>query len=281
MEESIKNELIKPEFKGEIEAKIKTLGEIEDNIQEFKEYALKLKEYYSDIVFTEETKKDGETQKAEINKQKAKIAEFRKAIIAKYSEPIKLFEQTAKETEKILGETYDFINEQVKAFDLKELEEIKEKIKNYFDEYKLSQEIDFVEFEQLNLSITKGSITSTGNLTKKLQDQITEFIDRIKKDVELINTLEFKEEILIEYKKNLQCASSIASVQERHRQLEEMKKETLNDEKVQEKIEEKINYVSAPTVEEKKYQMTFTVYGTKNQLKELKNYLEKEGLLNE
>lgn len=273
-------ELEKPVFKGEIKAEIKTLGEIEDNIQEVKEYALEVKEYYSDIVFTEDTKKDAESQKAEINKQKSTIADYRKAIVAKYNEPIKNFETTAKETEKILGEAYDFINSQVKAFDEKELQSIREKIEWYFDEYKKSQEVDFVKFEQLNLNITKGLITSTGNLTKKVQETITSFIDNVKKDLELIKTLEFKDEILLEYKTTLKCASAIANVQDRHRQLEEMQK-PLTDEVVQEKIEEKLNYVSAPQVEEKKYQMTFTVFGTKAQLKELKNYLEKEGLLNE
>jgi hypothetical protein len=279
-EATIKKELIKPEFKGEVKAEIKTLGEIEDNIQEVKEYALELKEYYSDIVFTEDAKKDAENQKAEINKQKSKIAEYRKAIIEKYNEPIEKFKTTAMETEKILKEAYDFINNQVKAFDEKELQSIREKIEWYFDEYKKSQEVDFVKFEQLNLNITKGLITSTGNLTKKVQDTITSFIDNVKKDLELIKTLEFKDEILLEYKTTLKCASAIANVQDRHRQLEEMQK-PLTDEVVQEKIEEKLNYVSAPQVEEQKYQMTFTVFGTKSQLKELKNYLEKEGLLNE
>lgn len=280
MEEAIvKQEIEKPVFEGEIKAEIKTLGEIEDNIQQVKEYALAVKEYYQDITFTEETKKDAETQKAEVNKQKKQVADFRKQIVARYNEPIKLFEETAKETEKILGETYDYINSQVKAFDEKELEQIEEKAKTYFEEYKLSKDIDFVEFEQIGLSITKGLLTSTGNLTKKALDSINEFVDRIQKDVELIKTLEFNDEILVEYKKTLNCASAIADVQDRHRQLEEMekKKEPLTDEKVQEKI----SHVSAPKVEEKKYSMTFTVYGTMDKLKELKEYLVKEGLLNE
>ena len=266
-------ELEKPVFKGEIKAEIKTLGEIEDNIQEVKEYALEVKEYYSDIVFTEDTKKDAESQKAEINKQKATIADYRKAIVAKYNEPIKNFETTAKETEKILGEAYDFINSQVKAFDEKELQSIREKIEWYFDEYKTSQEVDFVEFEQLGMNITKGLLTATNNLTKKTQETITDFIDRIRKDLDLIKTLEFKEEILLEYKKTLKCADAIANVQDRHRQLEQMKQEPLTDEKVQEKI----SYVTAPIVDEKIFELVFKVRGTKSELKQLKEFLENGG----
>lgn len=282
MEEAIiKQELEKPVFKGEIEAKIKTLGEIEDNIQTVKEYALNLKEYYSGIVFTEETKKDAEEQKAEVNKQKKQVADFRKQIIAKYNEPIKLFEETAKETEKLLGDTYEFINEQVKKFDLAELEKVKEKVEKYFEEYKLSKDIDFIKFDDLNINITKGLLTSTGNLTKKVQDQITDFVDSVRKNLDLIQTLEFKEEILVEYKKTLKCADSIAEVQDRHRQLEELEKQKKEEPLTDDKVQEKISYVSAPKAEEKVYSMTFTVKGTMTRLKELKEYLLKEGFIDE
>lgn len=282
MEEAIiKQELEKPVFKGEIEAKIKTLGEIEDNIQTVKEYALNLKAYYSGIVFTEETKKDAEEQKAEVNKQKKQVADFRKQIIAKYNEPIKLFEETAKETEKLLGDTYEFINEQVKKFDLAELEKVKEKVEKYFEEYKLSKDIDFIKFDDLNINITKGLLTSTGNLTKKVQDQITDFVDSVRKNLDLIQTLEFKEEILVEYKKTLKCADSIAEVQDRHRQLEELEKQKKEEPLTDDKVQEKISYVSAPKAEEKVYSMTFTVKGTMTRLKELKEYLLKEGFIDE
>ncbi len=262
----------KPILKEEVKANIVGVATIENNIEVAKEYALEMRDYYSQVVFSEETKKEAEEQKAEINKQKKKIEDFRKQIIARYNEPIKKFETIAKETEKILKETYDFINEQVKEFDNKELKEIEEKIRWYFNEYKQSQEVEFVTFEQLDLKITKGLITSTGNLNKKTQEQIKSFVDGVKKDLELIDTLEFKEEILVEYKKTLKCASAIADVQDRHRQLEEMKKPVTDDE-----VQEKISHVSAPIEEEKKYQLTFKVTGTKTQLKQLKEFLESGG----
>lgn len=264
-------EITKPEFKEEIKAELKGITQIEDNIEKVKEYALSLKEYYQDITFTEDTKKQAEEQKADINKQKKQVADFRKQIIARYNEPIKLFEETAKETEKILGETYDYINEQVKEFDKKELSIVKEKLENYFNEYAESKEIDFVKFDDMDLVITKGLLTSTGNISKKIQEQINNYLDSIRNDLDLIKTLEFKEEILIEYKKTLLCASSIANVQERHRQLEEMKKEPLTDETVQEKI----THLAAPIEEEKIFEMTFKVRATKTKLKELKEFLDR------
>ena len=244
--------LIKPEFKEEINAEIIGTSKIEDNIKKVKEYAIKVKEYYTGVVFTAVTKNDAEKEKADINKFKKQVEDFRKQIVAKYNEPIKLFEDTAKETEKLLKETYNLINVQVKAFDDEQLEKVREKIESYFNEYAQSKNIDFVNFSQMNISVTKGLLTSTGNLTKKVQDQINEFVDRCAKDVDLINTLEHKEEILIEYKKNLKSAESIALVMDRYKQLEEMKQEkesakeqVINDEEMLKKIDS----LSAPKVQ--------------------------------
>lgn len=244
--------LIKPEFKEKINAEIIGTSKIEDNIKKVKEYAIKVKEYYTGVVFTAVTKKDAEKEKADINKFKKQVEDFRKQIVAKYNEPIKLFEDTAKETEKLLKETYNLINVQVKAFDDEQLEKVREKIESYFNEYAQSKNIDFVNFSQMNISVTKGLLTSTGNLTKKVQDQINEFVDRCAKDVDLINTLEHKEEILIEYKKNLKSAESIALVMDRYKQLEEMKQEkesakerVINDEEMLKKIDS----LSAPKVQ--------------------------------
>ena len=171
--------LIKPEFKEEINAEIIGTSKIEDNIKKVKEYAIKVKEYYTGVVFTAVTKNDAEKEKADINKFKKQVEDFRKQIVAKYNEPIKLFEDTAKETEKLLKETYNLINVQVKAFDDEQLEKVREKIESYFNEYAQSKNIDFVNFSQMNISVTKGLLTSTGNLTKKVQDQINEFVDRL------------------------------------------------------------------------------------------------------
>lgn len=270
---------VKPELNEEIKAKIIGTSKIEDNIKEVKEYAIKVKDYYTGLIFTEETKGEAEKEKADINKFKKQVEDFRKQIVAKYNEPIKLFEDTAKETEKLLKETYDLINTQVKAFDVEQLEKVKEKVEAYFNEYAQSKNVDFVNFSQMNISITKGLLTSTGNLTKKIQDQINEFVDRCLKDVDLINTLEHKEEILIEYKKTLKSAESIALVMDRYKQLEEMKQEkestkeqVINDEEMLKKIDS----LSAP--KEKKQDeivlLAFEFIGPKESAKIIANTLK-------
>lgn len=254
--------LVKPKFEEEIKAEIKGISTIEDNIKKVKDYAIQTKEYYTGLVFTEETKEEAEKEKADINKFKKQVADSRKQIVAKYNEPIKLFEETAKEAEKILTEAYELINTQVKAFDAKELEKVREKVESYFNEYAASKGIDFIKFAHMNLSITKGLLTATNNLTRKTQDMVNEFIDKCEKDLILIDSLEHKEEILIEYKKTLNAADSIAMVMDRHKQLENMQRqEEKKEEQVltDEAMLNKIESLSAPVeeVEQKEELVTF------------------------
>ena len=54
----------------------------------------------------------------------------------------------------------------------------------------------------MNLKIVLGLVTSAGALTKKTQDTIREFIDRVRKDLDLIETLDFKDEILLNLKRH-------------------------------------------------------------------------------
>ena len=277
--------IVKPEFNEKLDAKVVGIAKIENNIEKAKEYAIELKKYYSNVVFTEETKKDAETERAQINKQKTLVADFRKKIVAEFNKPIENFETIAKETEKILKETADFITSKVSIYDQKELDNVKEIVQAYFEEYRISRGIDFVTFDRLGLNITKGLLTGTNNLTKKTQDTITNFIDGIRKDLDLIDSLEFKEEILVEYKRTLLCADSIALVQDRHKQLEEMKKQKeeiqekeFTDESMLNRIDE---VLSAPTIQtktEKNIESAFIVRtGNIECLKEIKGICEKYG----
>ena len=170
MEEAkIKEEITiaKPEPMEEIKAEIKGISKIENNIEQAKNYAIDLKKYYESIEFTEEIKKDVEKERADINKQKKLVADFRKKIVAEYNKPIENFESMAKETEKILGETADFITSQVSVFDEKKKKEAEDKIRLFFDEYSLSKEIDFVKFEDLGIKIGLNALTEKGSITKK------------------------------------------------------------------------------------------------------------------
>ena len=286
MEEN-KLELVKPEFSGEIQVKIKSLGEIESNMKEVKGYVENLNNYYKNITFTEKTIKEAKEEKAKINKFKSEVANYRKNIVAEYNKPIKIFEDTSKETEKILTETYNTINSQVANYEDIEKQRKEQEIKDYFEEYKVANNIDFINYGQAKINVT---LTAS---VKKLKEQAKAFIDEIIDDLKLIETQECKDEILVEYKQNLNVSRAIQEVANRHRLLEEERKRQeqkivhieMNEnheisQKSYEELEDAFNKPLEQPKEEKQEEiltLRFTVKSTRTKLRELKQFLENGG----
>ena len=287
MEEN-KLELVKPEFNGEIQAKIKSVGEIESNMKEVKGYVEELNNYYKNITFTEETIKEAKEEKAKVNKFKGQVAEYRKNIVAEYNKPIKAFEDTAKETEKLLTDTYNTINQQVATHEDKIKKEKEEEVRNYFEEYKESLNIDFIKFED-----TKIKINSTDSKTS-LKKQVKDFVDKINTDLATIMLQNFKEEILVEYKQNgFVLNNAITTVLNRQKAIEEARKNeeekkitiiSNKEHEITEESYEQLEQVFNKPLEqpeevkqEEILTLKFTVRGTRTKLKELKNFLIQGG----
>ena len=92
-----------------------------------------------------------------------------------------------------------------------------QQLKKYFNEYKESNHIDFINYEQANINITLN------NSLKSLKKEVTDFIDKVVNDLELINEEEYKVEILVDYKKSLNVADSILGVKRRNTAIREVK----------------------------------------------------------
>lgn len=278
-------ELIKPEFKGEPKADIKSLGVIEDNIKDLKKYAIDLSNYYKNIIFTPETLKNAKGEKADVNKFKNKVKGFVKEVETRWNKPLETFKKDVAETVNILEETYSTINNQVLKYEDETKDKIKKMCISYFDEYALSKKIDFLKFEQTNINITLGLMTEKEQLTKKAKDEITAFVDKVASDLALISSQSYEDEILIEYKKDLNVSRAICEVTERHKQLEQakiQKEEEKQQELTDNEMISKINTVlSAPKImnnteeQQEIVEINFKVRGTREKLKELKEFLVK------
>lgn len=282
----------KPFFEGDITAKIKTLGEITSNIENVRNYANDLNDYYKNIIFSEESISLAKEEKKKVNKFKDEVSKYRKEIVTQFNEPIKKFEELAKETEKSLKETYDNINNQVKIYEDKQKEKIQQEIESYFNEYKVSHNLDFINFSDANINITLSASM------KSLKQQAKDFIDKILDDIQLINTQEYKEEIMVEYKQSRNVSKSITTVKTRkemlkreleiqERQKEEAKilKQNLSAFESNEKLQSKeITVLEVPkkeflaAKEVKLLSSTFTVKGTLEQLKALKEFIQVNGI---
>lgn len=226
---------VKPSFDGDITANIKSLGEITSNIAEVKEYALALNEYYKNVIFTEESIAIAKEEKKKVNKFKTEVSNYRKEIINQFNEPIRKFEQLGKETERILKDTYETINGQVVSFEDTQKKLKEQEVIDYFNEYKISHNLDFITYEQANINVT---LTAS---MKSLKEQAKAFIDKILDDIQLINLEEHKEEILVEYKQTLNASKSIINVKNRIAMIEREKQiqEELRQQK--EDLEQKLS----------------------------------------
>lgn len=277
VEETEKNELTKPEFKSEIKAEITGIQKIEDNIKEVKKFAIDLANYYDLKEFTEEDTKVAKKEMAEINKFKEKVSRFRIDIDKKWKEPLETFTNTAKETELVLKNTYDKIKEQIAIYEDKQKAEKEEEVKSYFTELCEAENIDFVNYEQTNINVTLSASM------KSLKEQAKKFVDKVVDDINLINSTQFVDEIMIEYKKDLNVSRAITEVNNRHAELEKVKqqKEEQEEQKLNDKeMLNRIDNLSAPKVEktsEEVFEMTFKVRGTKEQLKAVKEFLVNGG----
>ena len=151
-------------------------------------------------------------------------------------------------------------------------------MKSYFDEYCTSLNLDFITFEQIGLNITLSASL------KSLKANVKSFVDNINRDIETIATMDNSDEILAEYKYNgYQLNNAIKSVAERVARVKavnESKKEEPKKEPKEEPIKKTEEKLSAPVevaAQETLYKIKFTVKGTAEQIKALKQFLKEGG----
>lgn len=251
------------------------------------------------LVCTEETRKSIKELRTKLGAELKDFENQRKAIKTKINEPYEMFNKAYEEEIKTKYQQADL----TLKTKIDEVENgIKSKAKNlavdFFDEYKKSKSViedNYLTFEEINLQIGLDALTEKGALVKKIKDFIIEKVDNVERDINTIRTMKNSDEILVEYLKNKNLSLAIKEVNDRHFVLEQVKRDydierevKIQEEQAIEKVEEVLQapieeQTTIDDFEEKEevYEMTFTVKSTLPKLKELKNYLIKEGYINE
>lgn len=267
---------------------VRQLPQIEEHLKDLSTEIDEKVENAKSLVCTEESVKTIKQVRVNLNKEFKELEVQRKTVKEQILAPYMQFEEVYK----------TYISEKYKSADIElkqkidstenELKRQKEQeIRDYFEEYKTANNIDFVTFEQARISVTLSASK------KSLKEQTKAFIDKIVDDLKLIETQECKEEILVEYKQNLNVSRAIQEVANRHKLLEEEKKK--QEEKVvtivsnenheitkesHEQLEQVFNKPLERPEEQKQepiLTLKFTVKGTRTKLKELKKFLEDGG----
>lgn len=128
----ITNEITKeePHLSFEPVIELPEIPEVKHNLDVVKQYAQDLKDFWQPVIFTSEQVDKAKEVKAGINNLVKKVGDLRKGTVKEYKKPIDDFEKTAKETEAILKEASEVLNNKIKVFVEQEQEEKRKDILN-------------------------------------------------------------------------------------------------------------------------------------------------------
>lgn len=267
---------------------VKQLPIIEERFKQLSEAVDEKVKNAEALICTEENVKVVKQVRADLNKEYRDVETQRKKIKEQVLAPYMQFEEVYKQyiadkyknADLILGGKVKIIEDDLKA-------KKEQEIKDYFEELRTANNIDFVTYEQAKINVT---LTAS---KKSLREQAENFINKISDDLKLIETQEHKAEILVEYKQSLNVSNAITTVMNR---TEAVKKEMEKQEQViNEKLEEEKNRIqdnlnnlknmsvgidmgSGESQNVKIYTIPFKATGTSVQLKMLKDFMEREGI---
>ena len=160
-------------------------------------------------------------------------------------------------------------------------------LRDYFDELRAANHVEFLKFEQAGIVVDMASAKQ--KTPKKLREQLVQFVARVASDVDRIAEMDDAEEIMVEYQKSLNVADAIGTVLDRHRRIQAQREaaQVRSTAKASEaEAVRKVDAVSPPVEVQKEpapepetqFRCTFTVTATKPQLKRLKEFLNQEGI---
>ena len=276
---------------------VKQLPQIEEHLKELSIEVDKKVESAKSLVCTDENVKEIKELRADLNKEFKEVEQQRKIVKEQILAPYMKFEDIYK---TYISEKYKSADIELKSKIESVESELKTKkqqeVREYFEEYKNANDIDFVTYEQIGINVTLSASM------KSLKEQAKQFIDKVVDDLKLIETQGHKAEILVEYKQTLNVSKAITTVTNRFKAIEEEKKrqEELKQRQMEEAqriAEQNIkmqteetkkaldNFVvpkvlQAPVIEEKTEEiltLKFTVRGTRTKLRELKQFLVNGG----
>lgn len=168
---------------------------------------------------TEETLKSAKNTRTTLRKELDDFETQRKYIKEQVNAPYEAFEKAYKEHIKVHYDKADStLKSKIDEVQNRLLDDKRGRIKDYFTEFCASQGIDFLIFERLPLNITLSASD------KSLKEQVAGFVGEVSKSLQLIESFnepdEFKAEILTEYKQTLDITRAIQGAQYRRQQRE-------------------------------------------------------------
>ena len=275
---------------------VKQLPVIEDRLDEA--YALVQERLgaVSGLVVTEDNYKELKKTRADLNKEFSDLETLRKKVKEAIEAPYRRFEGGAY---KRLADAYRVAISELDG-NIKDVEgglknQRVNELRAYYEEYRQSVGVD----AQLGDFSQSGIKVGLSGTMKSLKEQARAHLDGIVSDLAMISTLENADEVLAEYRSCLVVQAAVRVVNERHKRIAEERARREAEEQARKEIEERVaavdaavapasdGWLSSPSEsvaieqpEEPEQQILstkylgFEVFGTLEQLKGLKGYLQ-------
>ena len=282
-----------------------TVKQIDWNFEELKKEITEKAEMYGSLVYTDENIKEAKVDRAKLNKFIKVLEDKRKDVKKMMLEPYTQFESQVEELVSIIGEANDNIASQVKAYTEKLREEKREKVKEIYDKALAVEGAEGIAEILTFDRVFKESFLNSSTTFKSIVNEIEDLRDRVRHDLEVINadTGEYQFEMKQAYLKNLDMTEAISVKQQfeenarKKAEYEAKRKAEMEERKAREEAEaqkvvqagkqvvveqqpeetqqevEATKIVEATVTEERKFTVSFKVYGTQKQLRELKEFL--------
>lgn len=263
---------------------VRQLPVIEERLQTAKASIEQRVQKAMSLACTVETVKSVKKVRAEMNKELEEFETERKQIKKQVLAPYEAFDAVYKECVAIPYKQADTaLKEQIDAIESEIKDDKRREAERYFDEYVASLSgtvpVPLAEFALFERAGLKCNMSES---PKRLKEQAKTYIDAVAAELCSIAAMEHAEEVLFEYRKGVSLAEAARIVNERQAQLHQMRLNTRQQEKAEpQQAEATVEYFSAPApVREPDplYEVSFTVRGTREELKSVKEFLEKRGI---
>lgn len=158
---------------------------------------------------------------AAVNKEVKKLHDERIKIKKTVMEPYDTFESQIKEITSIVKESDDLIRNQVRELEEQERLDKKKLIQSIFD--KRIKHYDFQGLMDFDKFLKPTHLNKSTSMTK-VENEMVSWLTKTETDLELIKSMEYSFEIIGEYQRSQDVASSIKSVMDRHKAIQEMER---------------------------------------------------------
>lgn len=247
------------------------------------------------LACTPETIQTLKAVRTELRKRFDELERQRIAVKRAVMGPYDAFEVVYKECVSVLYQEADAdLKKKIFATESSIKLACEDRLRTYYSELCAVHRVDFVPFEKAGITVDMAS--AKAKTPTRLMKQLSEFVERVAADVELIEKLEAAEEVMTEYKQSLNITGAISAVQLRYQRVQEEREAKVRREEARRRAEgaekkvleeataalplpqEMPRAKENPGEDEEVFRCTFTVYGTRSQLRAIKEFMNTEGI---